>query len=176
MGAIRSGQPQLHGPMPRICSNLDSWIIQVNYQISDWRVKSGFFSANPGYHEIDDPSHGTRTQYPDDFDLVVLEVSDYVDNKSYGNQECRSFHGYYDHYCFLPLYVYCGEQLLVAYLRPSKIDAAKHSRAILKLLVRRFRQVWPDVKIIFRGDSSFCRWKLLRWCDRYNVYYTNRKN
>lgn len=60
---------------------------------------------------------------------------------------------------------------MVAYLRPSEIDAAKHSRAILKLLVRRFRQVWPDAKIIFRGNSSFCRWRLLRWCDRHNVYY-----
>jgi len=71
----------------------------------------------------------------------------------------------------LPLYVFCGEQLLAAYLRPSKMDAAKHSRAILKLLVRRFRRLWPQVKIVFRGDSGFCRWRLLRWCDRNNVYY-----
>ena len=51
------------------------------------------------------------------------------------------------------------------------IDPAKHSRAILKLLVRRFRRVWPDVRIIFRGDGGFCRWKLMRWCDRHGVYY-----
>lgn len=101
---------------------------------------------------------------------LILDF-DPIDDAVHGNQERSFFHGYYDHYCFLPLYVYCGEQLLVAYLRPSKVDAAKHSRAILKLLVRRFREVWPDVKIIFRGDSSFCRWKLLRWCDRHNVYY-----
>ena len=81
------------------------------------------------------------------------------------------FHGYYDHYCFLPLYVFCGSQLLVAYLRPADIDGALHSRAILKLLVKRIRQQWPDVKIIFRGDSGFCRWKLMRWCDRNDVGY-----
>jgi hypothetical protein len=89
----------------------------------------------------------------------------------HGNQVGRFFHGYYDHYCFLPLYVFCGEQLLVSYLRPSKIDAAKHSRAILKLLVTRFRRVWPQVKIIVRGDSGFCRWRLMRWCDRHYVDY-----
>jgi hypothetical protein len=101
---------------------------------------------------------------------LILDF-DATDDAVHGNQQQRFFHGYYDHYCFLPLYVYCGGQLLVAYLRPSKIDAAKHSAAILKLLVRRFRKVWPRVRIIFRGDSSFCRWRLLRWCDRQNVYY-----
>jgi len=101
---------------------------------------------------------------------LILDF-DPTDDAVHGNQEGRFFHGYYDHYCFLPLYVYCGSQLLVAYLRPSKIDPTKHSRAILKLLVERLRQVWPDVRIIFRGDSDFCRWRLLRWCERHNVYY-----
>ncbi|MHC4181287.1 MAG: IS1380 family transposase [Planctomycetota bacterium] len=101
---------------------------------------------------------------------IVLDF-DATDDPVHGKQEGRFFHGFYDRYCFLPLYVFCGEQLLVAYLRPSKIDAAKHSRAILKLLVRRFRQVWPGVRVVFRGDSGFCRWKLLRWCDRHDVDY-----
>ena len=101
---------------------------------------------------------------------IVLDF-DATDDPVHGNQEGRFFHGYYDHYCFLPLYVFCGDQLLVSYLRPSKIDAAKHSRPILKLLVRRFRQVWPEAKIIFRGDSGFCRWRLLRWCDKHDVNY-----
>jgi hypothetical protein len=96
---------------------------------------------------------------------------DATDDLVHGNQVGRFFHGYYEHYCFLPLYVFCGQQLLMAYLRPSKIDASKHSRAILKLLVRRFREIWPKVKIIFRGDSGFCRWKLLRWCDNHNIGY-----
>jgi hypothetical protein len=101
---------------------------------------------------------------------LILDF-DATDDRIHGHQVGRFFHGYYDHYCFLPLYVFCGGQLLVSYLRTSKIDAAKHSRAILKLLVTRFRQVWPQVRIIFRGDSGFCRWRLMRWCDRHNVGY-----
>ncbi len=101
---------------------------------------------------------------------LVLDF-DATDDPIHGDQEGRFFHGYYDSYCYLPLYVFCGEKLLVSYLRPSNIDAAKHSRAILKLLVLRLRQVWPGVKIIFRGDSGFCRWKLMRWCDRHGVDY-----
>jgi Transposase DDE domain group 1 len=101
---------------------------------------------------------------------LVLDF-DATDDLVHGNQEKRFFQGYYDHYCFLPLYVFCGEQLLVAYLRPANIDAAKHSLAILKLLVDRFRKVWPNVRIIFRGDSGFCRWKLHRWCDKNDVGY-----
>ena len=101
---------------------------------------------------------------------IVLDF-DATDDPVHGQQEGRFFHGFYDQYCFLPLYVFCGEQLLVAYLRPSKIDAAQHSRAILKRLVGRFRKVWPEVKIVVRADSGFCRWRLLRWCDRHNVGY-----
>lgn len=89
----------------------------------------------------------------------------------HGNQEGRFFHGYYDHYCFLPLYVFCRNQLLVSYLRPSKIDGAKHAWAILALLVKRLRQTWSGVKIIFRGDSGFCRPRMLSWCERNDVGY-----
>ena len=101
---------------------------------------------------------------------IVLDF-DATDDPVHGNQEHRFFHGYYDHYCFLPLYVFCGDHLLVAYLRPSNIDPARHTRAILKLLVQRIRQEWPDTQIIFRGDSGFCRWKLLRWCERRGIGY-----
>jgi hypothetical protein len=103
-------------------------------------------------------------------DELVLDF-DATDDPIHGEQEGRFFHGYYDSYCYLPLYVFCGEKLLVSYLRPSNIDPAKHSRPILKLLVTRLRQVWPGVKIIVRGDSGFCRWKLMRWCDRHGVDY-----
>ena len=101
---------------------------------------------------------------------IVLDF-DATDDPVHGKQVNRFFHGYYDHHCFLPLYVFCGDHLLVAYLRPSNIDGAKHSRAILKLLVRRIRQAWPAVRIIVRGDSGFCRWRLMRWCDRNGVDY-----
>jgi len=101
---------------------------------------------------------------------LILDF-DATDDQVHGNQDKRFFHGYYDHYCFLPLYVFCGDQLLVSYLRPADIDGAKHSRAILKLLVERIRQTWPNVRIIFRGDSGFCRWRLMRWCDLHDVDY-----
>lgn len=101
---------------------------------------------------------------------LVLDF-DATDDRVHGRQQGRFFHGYYDHYCFLPLYVFCGDQLLVSYLRPSKIDGAKHAWAILSLLVKRLRQVWPDVRIIFRADSGFCRWRMMSWCDRHDVGY-----
>jgi hypothetical protein len=101
---------------------------------------------------------------------LVLDF-DATDDPVHGHQENRFFHGYYDGYCFLPLYVMCGDHLLVAYLRPSDSDAARHSRAILKLLVRRLRQAWPDVRLVVRADSGFCRWRLMRWCDRHGVGY-----
>ncbi|MCF6300397.1 MAG: IS1380 family transposase [Proteobacteria bacterium] len=72
---------------------------------------------------------------------------------------------------FLPLYVFCKDQLLVSYLRRSNIDGAKHAWAILALLVRRFRKQWPDVEIVFRGDGGFCRHKMFNWCESNNVKY-----
>ena len=102
--------------------------------------------------------------------VLILDF-DATDTPVHGNQENRFFHGYYDCHCFLPLYVFCGDQLLTAYLRPSNIDAAKHSAAILKLLVTRLRRAWPRTKIVFRADSGFCRDLLLSWCDRHEVKY-----
>jgi len=96
---------------------------------------------------------------------------DATDFEIHGHQERRFFHGYYDSYCFLPLYIFCGSQLLVAYLRPSKCDASLHVRAILRLLIARLRAAWPEVRITIRGDSGFCRWRLMRWCDHNNVSY-----
>jgi hypothetical protein len=101
---------------------------------------------------------------------LILDF-DATDDAVHGKQEGRFFHGYYDPYCFLPLYVFCGEQLLVAYLRPSKIDAAKHAWAVLSLLVKRLREAWPEVRIVFRADSGFCRWRMLAWCERHDVRY-----
>ena len=102
--------------------------------------------------------------------MLILDF-DATDTPVHGNQENRFFHGYYDCHCFLPLYVFCGDQLLVAYLRPSNIDAAKHAAAILQLLVTRLRQAWPRTTFVFRADSGFCRDRLLSWCDRHDVKY-----
>ena len=101
---------------------------------------------------------------------LILDF-DATDDRVHGQQEGRAFHGDYGHWCFLPLYVFCGEQLLVSYLRPSNRDAAQHAWAVLKLLVVRLRQAWPEVRIIIRADSGFCRWQMLRWCERHGVDY-----
>jgi Transposase DDE domain group 1 len=103
---------------------------------------------------------------------LVLDF-DATDDAVHGNQVNRFFHGYYNQYCFLPLYIFCGHHLLAAYLRPANIDAATHSWAILALLVKRFRQVWPGVKIIFRGDSGFCRPRAgtKGGCEKHRVFY-----
>ena len=105
----------------------------------------------------------SQTTVPEELILDFDPTNDPV----HGNQEKGFFHGYYDPYCFWPLYVFCGSRLLVAYLRPANIDGALHRRALLKLRVQRFRRQWPNGRIIFRGDSGFCRWKLLRWCDKH---------
>lgn len=101
---------------------------------------------------------------------IVLDI-DATDDAVHGHQVGRFFHGYYDHYCFLPLYVFCGDHLLVAYLRAANIDPAKHASGIVKLLVQRLRQSWPKVRIILRADSGFCRWRLMSWCERRDVGY-----
>ena len=103
-------------------------------------------------------------------EALILDF-DATDDPTHGKQEGRFFHGYYDQYCFLPLYVFCGEELLAAYLRPSKIDASKHTRALLKLLATKLRAAWPEVKITIRGDGGFCRWRLMRWCDSHGIGY-----
>jgi hypothetical protein len=108
--------------------------------------------------------------HPQPPEVLILDF-DATDDPVHGHQENRFFHGYYDHHCFLPLYVFCGHELLVAYLRPSNIDASRHARAILKLLVRRLGATWPHVKITLRADSGFCRWRLMRWCDRNGIGY-----
>ncbi len=103
---------------------------------------------------------------------IILDF-DATDDPVHGDQIGKFFHGYYKHYCFLPLYVFCGKHLLAAYLRPSNIDAAYGAWSILKLLSKRLREAWPNVKIIFRADSGFCRHLMLNWCDKQEkpIYY-----
>ena len=101
---------------------------------------------------------------------IILDY-DATDDPTHGNQDRRYFNGFYDGYCFLPLYVFCGDQILVSYLRPSSVGAAHHARAVTRLLVRKIRSRWPDVKIILRGDSGFAIERLMRWCDKNDVGY-----
>jgi hypothetical protein len=99
---------------------------------------------------------------------IVLDM-DTTDLPLHGKQEGRFFHGYYDHYCYLPLYVFCGEHVLCARLREANHDAAFGSLAEIERIVGQIRSAWPGVKIILRGDSGFCRNELMSWCESHRV-------
>jgi Transposase DDE domain group 1 len=101
---------------------------------------------------------------------IILDLHA-TDDPLHGNQEGRFFHGYYGHYCYLPLYIFCGEFLLGARLRSSNIDASAGSVEELRRIVAQIRSAWPQVGIWVRGDSGFCREELMAWCEANRVEY-----
>jgi len=101
---------------------------------------------------------------------IVLDM-DATDDLIHGQQEGRFFHGYYGNYCYLPLYIFAGEHLLVAKLRQSNIDASAGSVAELERLVGQIREQWPAVQIVIRADSGFCREEIMAWCELERVDY-----
>ncbi len=101
---------------------------------------------------------------------IVLDV-DATDLPLHGEQEGRFFHGYYDSYCYLPLYIFCGDQILCARLRQSNGDAAAGSLAEIQRIVAQLRAAWPEVRIVLRGDSGFCRNELMSWSEANRVDY-----
>ena len=103
-------------------------------------------------------------------DEIVLDL-DATDDLIHGNQEGRFFHGYYGNYCYLPLYIFSGEHLLCARLRRSNIDGAEGAVEELTRVVGQIQQTWPEVKIIIRADSGFCRDELMTWCERNGIDY-----
>jgi hypothetical protein len=96
---------------------------------------------------------------------------DVTDMPLHGRQEARFFHGYYGHYCYLPLYIFCGEHLLCARLRPSNQDASAGSVEEVQRLVSQIRRRWPHVRIVLRADSGFCREELMAWCENHKIDY-----
>ncbi|MGB2808665.1 MAG: IS1380 family transposase [Sedimentisphaerales bacterium] len=101
---------------------------------------------------------------------IILDL-DATDDPLHGHQAGRFFHGYYNNYCYLPLYIFCGENLLCARLRPSDIDASAGSVKELARIVRQIRSRWLDVRIVIRGDSGFCREHIMLWCELNDVDY-----
>lgn len=101
---------------------------------------------------------------------IVLDL-DATDDPIHGRQEGRFFHGYYDAYCYLPLYIFCGEQLLCAKLRRSNIDASQGALDELERIVAQIRARWPKVRIVVRADSGFCREAIMAWCEANGVDY-----
>jgi len=101
---------------------------------------------------------------------IILDL-DATDDPIHGNQEGRFFHGYYGGYCYLPLYIFCGEFLLLAKLRPSNLDASFGACEEVAQMVEQIRAKWPDVRILLRADSGFCREPVMAWCERHGVDY-----
>src|SRR5258707_2918991 len=101
---------------------------------------------------------------------IILDL-DATDDPVHGNQEGRFFHGYYDCYCYLPLYVFCGDQLLVAKLRKADIDASAGAADEIARVIARIRARWPKVRIILRADSGFAREELMAWCEANDVEF-----
>ena len=101
---------------------------------------------------------------------VILDL-DATDDPVHGNQEGRFFHGYYDCYCYLPLYVFCGRHLLAAKLRPASMDAAAGAVEEVTRLVAHIRRRWPHARILVRADSGFAREELMAWCEANGVHF-----
>jgi len=101
---------------------------------------------------------------------IILDL-DATDDPIHGHQEGRFFHGYYDSYCYLPLYIFCDEFLLSAQLRSASVDPAKGALTDLKRIVAQIRKRWPKVHILVRGDSGFCRDAIMTWCERQEIDY-----
>ena len=124
------------------------------------------------YHQIDYSAEKIDVLLSDLFieshaqepEQIVLDL-DATDIPLYGHQPERFFHGYYDSYCYLPLYIFAGDQLLCARLRPANIDGAAGALDEVKRIVAQLRAKWPEVKIVLRGDSGFCREQLMAWCE-----------
>jgi len=144
------------------------------------RLELGVFGEAQGdrYHRIEWRQDDIRGVFVDafisTFDTPPTEIIldfDATDDPVHGEQEGRFFNAFYDEYCFLPLYVFSGEHLLSATLRSANVDAADGSTPTLAFLVNRIRESWPDIKIIVRADSGFCRDDFLSWCETHEVYY-----
>ena len=101
---------------------------------------------------------------------IILDL-DATDDPIHGDQEGRFFHGYYKGYCYLPLYIFCGRELLLAKLRPSNIDASAGAKEEVAFIVGQIRQSWPNADIWLRADLGFCRDELMAWCEAHGVHY-----
>src|ERR1700726_1840896 len=101
---------------------------------------------------------------------IILDL-DATDDPVHGEQEGRFFHGYYDCYCYLPLYVFCGRHLLAAKLRPASLDAAAGAVAAVARIVAQVRRRWPHVRILLRADSGFAREELMAWCEANGAHF-----
>ena len=108
--------------------------------------------------------------HPQPPEEILLDL-DATDDPVHGQQQGRFFHGYYKEYCYLPLYIFCGEHLLCARLRPANIDGAAGALKQVQRIVAQIREKWPQVRIVLRGDSGFCREHLMAFCEGNGLFY-----
>src|SRR6188508_2694284 len=127
-------------------------IVAKQQKLAEWFVKA-FVRLNPTPPEE-----------------IVLDL-DATDDPIHGHQSGRFFHGYYDSYCYLPLYIMCGDHVLCARLREANQDASAGSTGEVERIVGQIRAAWPETQIILRTDSGFCREDLMRWCENNRVDY-----
>jgi hypothetical protein len=124
------------------------------------------------YHKISDDAAAIEGLFVDAHAAAPAQITldlDATDDPLHGHQEERFFHGYYDNYCYLPLYVFCGRHLLAAKLRPANIDASAGSVEEMARIVTQIRRRWPKVRILLRADSGFAREALMAWCENNDV-------
>lgn len=141
-------------------------------------VSAAASSHDGRYHKVAfhlDRLHGLlRALFLEAHEQAPREVTldlDATDVELHGNQEQRFFHAYYDSYCYLPLYIFCGDHLLHAQLRPANTDASAGSVEALTPIVADIRRRWPECRIIIRADSGFCREPIMEWCEQNGVSY-----
>jgi DDE family transposase len=142
------------------------------------RLEHGTAAESSRYHKIGHDGDAIARLFVDLFldahskapKQIVLDL-DATDDPLHGHQEGRFFHGYYDCYCYLPLYVFCGRHLLAAKLRRANIDASSGARDEVARIVDHIRRRWPRVRILLRGDGAFAREELMAWCERSRVDY-----
>ena len=137
-------------------------------------------SGEPGrYHKIEHDADGLQAELLESFidswrgkppSRLVLDI-DATDDEVHGRQEGGFYHGYYHHYCFLPLYICCGGHPLFALLRPGNADPAGGANEALGRIVARLRQRWPGIEILVRADSAYAREELMAWCEDNGVGY-----
>ena len=140
--------------------------------------QEGEATAPSRYHKIAHDGQAIERLFPAAFldaharapNEIIIDL-DATDDPLHGHQEGRFFHGYYDCYCYLPLYIFCGRHLLAAKLRRSNIDASAGSREEIARITAQIRERWPEVRIILRADSGFAREQLMAWCETNNVDY-----
>ena len=115
--------------------------------------------------------NATRTAPKRGFYHKILSI---YDDPLYGKQEGRFFQGYYKIHCYLPLYIFCGEQLLCAKLNTAEREGAHGAKEELERIINQIKREWPEVRIIVRGDSGFCRDKIMNWCEENEVWFVVR--